>query len=91
MTVNGGELVLCCGAIGTPHLLLRSGIGPAAHLREVGVPVVHHRPGVGANLRDHPQAAVVVRAANGLRQSGTEPRLQIGCATPRPAHRCATT
>ena len=78
MTVNGGELVLCCGAIGTPHLLLRSGIGPAAHLREVGVPVVHDRPGVGANLRDHPQAAVVVRAATGLRQSGTEPRLQIG-------------
>ena len=76
--VHGGELLLCCGAIGTPHLLLRSGIGPADHLREVGVPVVHDRPGVGANLRDHPQAAVVVRAAAGLRQSGTEPRLQIG-------------
>ena len=71
--VYGAELLLCCGAIGTPHLLLRSGIGPAAHLREVGVPVVHDRPGVGANLRDHPQAAVVVRAADGFRQSGTEP------------------
>ena len=33
--VYGAELLLCCGAIGTPHLLLRSGIGPADHLREV--------------------------------------------------------
>ena len=76
--VYGAEVVLCAGAIGTPHLLLRSGIGPAAHLREVGVPVMHDLPGVGANLRDHPQAAVVLRAAPGLRQSGMEPRLQIG-------------
>ena len=76
--VYGAELLLCCGAIGTPHLLLRSGIGPADHLREVGVPVIHDRPGVGANLRDHPQAAVVVRAATGFRQTGTEPRLQVG-------------
>ena len=76
--VYGAEVVLCAGAIGTPHLLLRSGIGPAAHLRETGVPVMHDLPGVGANLRDHPQAAVVLRAAAGFRQSGTEPRLQIG-------------
>ena len=76
--VYGAEVLLCCGAIGTPHLLLRSGIGAAGHLREVGIPVVHDLPGVGANLRDHPQAAVVVRAADGFRQSGTEPRLQIG-------------
>ena len=76
--VYGAEVLLCCGAIGTPHLLLRSGIGPADHLREVGVPVVHDLPGVGGNLRDHPQAAVVVRAAAGFVQSGTEPRLQIG-------------
>ena len=77
-TVYGTEVVLCAGAIGTPHLLLRSGVGPADHLRAVGVPVVHDLPGVGANLRDHPQAAVVLRAAPGFRQSGTEPPLQIG-------------
>ena len=76
--VYGTEVVLCAGAIGTPHLLLRSGVGPAAHLREVGVPVAHDLPGVGANLRDHPQAAVVLRAAPGFRQTGTEPPLQIG-------------
>ena len=76
--VYGAEVLLCAGAIGTPHLLLRSGVGPAAHLREVGVPVAHDLPGVGANLRDHPQAAVVLRTAAGFRQSGTEPRLQVG-------------
>jgi choline dehydrogenase-like flavoprotein len=47
------EVILACGAIGSPRLLLLSGIGPADHLREVGVPVVHDLPGVGANLQDH--------------------------------------
>lgn len=41
------------GAIGSPKLLLQSGIGPAAHLRAVGVDVVHDLPGVGGNLQDH--------------------------------------
>lgn len=47
------EVILCGGAIGSPHLLLLSGIGPAAHLREVGVPVLLDSPGVGENLQDH--------------------------------------
>ena len=47
------EIIVCSGAIGSPHLLLRSGIGPAMHLREKGVPVVHDLPGVGRNLQDH--------------------------------------
>ena len=76
--VLGAEIVLCAGAIGTPHLLLRSGIGPADELRAAGVRPVHDRPGVGANLRDHPQASVVVRSGAGHRQSGTEPRIQVG-------------
>ena len=42
------------GAIGSPQLLLLSGIGPADHLREVGVPVAARLPGVGENLQDHP-------------------------------------
>lgn len=46
--------VLCAGTYGTPPLLLRSGIGPAAHLSSVGVPVLVDLPGVGANLADHP-------------------------------------
>ena len=47
------EVIVSCGAIGSPVLLLRSGIGPAEHLRRTGVPVVHDLPGVGSNLHDH--------------------------------------
>jgi len=48
------EVILCAGAVGTPHLLMLSGIGSADHLHEMGIPVVADRPGVGANLNDHP-------------------------------------
>lgn len=47
------EVILSSGAIGSPKLLMQSGIGPADHLRSVGLPVVHDLPGVGANLQDH--------------------------------------
>jgi choline dehydrogenase len=48
------EVLLCAGAIGSPQLLLLSGIGPADELREAGVQARHHLPGVGRNLQDHP-------------------------------------
>jgi choline dehydrogenase len=51
--VFGGEIVLCGGAIGTPHVLELSGIGPAAVLERVGVPVLADVPAVGENLEDH--------------------------------------
>lgn len=57
------EVVLTAGAIGTPHLLLRSGIGPSEHLREMGVEVVHDLPGVGSNLQDHVMAGLVYTPA----------------------------
>tara|TARA_R110002020_G_scaffold170229_3_gene359674 strand:- start:3635 stop:5281 length:1647 start_codon:yes stop_codon:yes gene_type:complete len=47
------DLILTAGAIGSPRLLMLSGIGPADHLRSVGVDVVHDLPGVGSNLQDH--------------------------------------
>ena len=47
------EVIVTAGGIGSPLLLLRSGIGPAEHLRQVGVKVVHDLPGVGRNLHDH--------------------------------------
>ncbi len=47
------EVIVTSGAIGSPKLLLHSGIGPADHLRTVGVPVVHDLKGVGSNLQDH--------------------------------------
>jgi choline dehydrogenase-like flavoprotein len=47
------EVIVSSGAIGSPKLLMQSGIGPADHLRSVGVPVLHDLPGVGENLQDH--------------------------------------
>ena len=52
--IEGGEVVLCAGAYGSPAVLLRAGIGPAGHLREVGIDPVHDLPGVGEYLMDHP-------------------------------------
>ena len=49
----GAEVILAAGAVGSPKLLLLSGIGPADELRALGVPVVHDLPGVGRNLQDH--------------------------------------
>lgn len=53
------EVILAAGAIGSPQLLMLSGVGPAAQLREAGVPVVHDLPGVGENLQDHPYVSCV--------------------------------
>ncbi len=47
------ETILASGAIGSPKLLMQSGIGPADHLRSVGIEVQHDLPGVGSNLQDH--------------------------------------
>lgn len=52
--VGGDEIVVSCSGIASPQLLMLSGIGPAEHLRELGIPVVFDLPGVGQNLRDHP-------------------------------------
>jgi choline dehydrogenase-like flavoprotein len=47
------EILVTSGAIGSPRLLMLSGIGPADHLHGLGIPVAHDLPGVGANLQDH--------------------------------------
>ncbi|MFE0173284.1 GMC family oxidoreductase [Streptomyces sp. NPDC059002] len=61
-----GEVVLTAGAIGSAQLLLLSGVGPRAHLRDVGVETVLDLPGVGAHLQDHPIASVVFRPTRPL-------------------------
>jgi choline dehydrogenase len=53
------EVLLCAGAIASPQLLMLSGIGPADHLREVGVPVVIDAVKVGVGLQDHPTTALI--------------------------------
>ncbi|KJL32826.1 GMC family oxidoreductase [Microbacterium oxydans] len=57
--VRADEVILSAGAIGSPVILLRSGIGPAAELEALGIPVVQDLPGVGKNLHDHLLSPVI--------------------------------
>jgi len=53
------EVIVAAGAIGSPKLLMLSGIGPAAHLADKGLKVMHDLPGVGQNLHDHMDVDVI--------------------------------
>lgn len=53
------EVVLCGGAVNSPQLLQLSGVGPAEHLKSMGIDVVHNAPDVGGNLQDHYQVRAV--------------------------------
>jgi 5-(hydroxymethyl)furfural/furfural oxidase len=55
---HGREVVLSCGAIHSPAHLLRAGIGPVGHLKEMGIPIVMGLEGVGQRLMDHPSIAL---------------------------------
>ncbi len=55
------EVVLSAGAVGSPQLLMLSGIGPADHLRQLGIDVQLDLPGVGGHLQDHPVVSLVYR------------------------------
>ncbi len=59
----GQEAIVSAGAFGSPKLLMLSGLGPGAHLQEVGVGVVADLPGVGADLQDHPEGVILWQAA----------------------------
>ena len=82
--VQGEEIVLCGGAVASPHLLMLSGVGPEGHLREFGIPVVHNLPGVGQNLRDHPGARVSLRVTDdaGLDPNGPWTNLTLRYTSP---------
>ena len=56
------EVLLCAGALQSPQILMLSGIGPGAHLRQHGISVLHDLPGVGANLHDHVDVVLGVDA-----------------------------
>jgi choline dehydrogenase-like flavoprotein len=58
-----GEVILAAGAIGSPHILMLSGVGAATHLGERGLPVVLDKPGVGANLQDHLQLRMIYQVS----------------------------
>jgi choline dehydrogenase-like flavoprotein len=64
------EVIVCCGAIDTPRLLMLSGVGPAGDLRRLGIEVVADSPGVGGNLCDHPEGLIVWEATRPLPPQG---------------------
>jgi choline dehydrogenase len=59
-----GEVILSAGAIGSPQLLMLSGVGPADQLTKFGIPVKMEKPGVGANLHDHLQLRLIYKVSN---------------------------
>lgn len=77
-TVAGKEIVLCAGGITSPQLLLRSGIGPAEPLSELGITAVKEMPGVGQNLRDHPLVYIQLEPKPGVTLGGETPPIQTG-------------
>jgi choline dehydrogenase len=77
------EVVLSGGAINTPQLLMLSGIGPAAHLAEHGIPVLVDSPGVGANLQDHLVAGLAPAAAGGTLYDAEKPAELVKYLTAR--------
>jgi 5-(hydroxymethyl)furfural/furfural oxidase len=72
--IEAENVVLAAGAIHSPTLLMRSGIGPGAHLQECGVPVRLDRAGVGANLQDHPAVAISAYLAREARPENVQRR-----------------
>lgn len=75
--VEAEDLILCGGAVGSPQLLLLSGVGPADHLRDMGITLHHELPGVGQNLRDHPNVRVPVRVREDFPLDSEAPRTQL--------------
>jgi choline dehydrogenase len=74
---EGNEIIVCGGAIGSPQTLMLSGIGPAGQLKNLGIPVLRDLPGVGQNLRDHPQVYLLWRTRDSFQQDVTAPRMQF--------------
>lgn len=76
--VEAAETVLCAGGIASPQLLLLSGVGPAAHLRERSIPVLKDLPGVGQNLKDHPLITLDLVPAEGVALANRMPQIPTG-------------
>jgi choline dehydrogenase len=74
---RGGEVLLCAGAIGSVQILERSGVGAAAHLNQLGIPVVADLTGVGENLQDHLQLRMVYKV-NSIKTLNTKANSLLG-------------
>ncbi len=78
-TLYADRVVLSAGAIATPGILLRSGIGPAADVERLGVELLRDVPGIGARLLDHPGVAVFFRPLKAGMSSVEHPLIQTVC------------
>ena len=91
-TFEGREVIVCAGALHTPALLMRAGIGPAIRLKDLGIDVVANLPGVGQNLHEHPVVAVGAFLSPDGKQSDTlraAANMALRCTSPfddSPAH-----
>ena len=79
--IVGREVVLCAGAIHSPAILLRSGIGDAAKLQALGIPVLRHQSSVGRNLMDHPVVRATLDLLPAYRAHGADARHTNCCVT----------
>ncbi|MGH6714045.1 MAG: GMC family oxidoreductase, partial [Bradyrhizobium sp.] len=76
---RGREIILCSGAIHSPAHLLRAGIGPVGHLKDMGIPVLMGLPGVGQRLMDHPSISLSSFVRRGARMNEhTRRHMQVG-------------
>ena len=76
-TVEAEEIVLSSGAIASPQLLMLSGVGPRGELEKLGIPVIHELPGIGQNLRDHPNVRLALQVKDDFPMDPKLPRTQV--------------
>jgi choline dehydrogenase len=75
--IEAGEIIVSAGAVGSPHLLLLSGIGPADQVQHCGIRSVVDLPGVGQNLRDHPHVYSTWQPKTTVQMDAAAPRYQV--------------
>ena len=74
---EGNEIIVSSGAIGSPQILMLSGVGPADQLSHLSIPVVRDVPGVGQNMRDHPMIYITFKTKEGHNLDEFGPRVQM--------------
>ena len=82
--VEGGQIILCAGAVASPQLLMLSGVGPGGHLERRGIKLVHDLPGVGQNMKNHPSLSVRFRPKDGYSLNSDSPRNQVALRSTSP-------
>jgi choline dehydrogenase len=76
-TATADRIVMCAGAIHTPHLLMLSGIGPSEELIKQGIKVLHELPGIGQNHQDHPTVYMTFEGPAAFKEDWIIPRFRL--------------